>query len=231
MIAALLLAFALLQGSEPWPQPPGTIAQTCGAAGCAFLALQKGEVHGILALNPGSIDSDRDFGRYLGAARHLVPKTEAPIRVLRTANGWTVVVTAVSDEDAFVFRVRFINRRGRVMNKFDLPTVLHTVRAGAIFGGTDQIVLLCAGDPHPYTDLWWAFLLPDNGRTHRGYPELVGQGNGRIYWAGAATRGGSEAGLIVERQHPVDGDANRVLTITEDWNWDPGIPSLILGPH
>ncbi|MGH9533620.1 MAG: hypothetical protein ACRD2E_02045 [Terriglobales bacterium] len=230
MIAALLLAFALLPGAQPWPKPPGTIARSCGAAGCAFLAVQKGQVRGILAFNPGSVDSDRDFGRYLSAAQNLVPKTEAPIRALQTANGWKVVISAVSDQDAFTFRVRFINRQGRVMNKFDLPTVLHTTRAGAIFGGTDQIVLLCAGDPHPYTDLWWAFLLP-NRSFHRGYPALVGQGNGRIYWAGAGTQGGAEPGLIVERQHPVGGDANRVLTITEDWNWNPAIPSLVLGAH
>lgn len=222
MIAALLLASILFGGVRTVPEPPGTVAKACGAGGCSYLAVQHGEVRGILSFTRGSIDADRDLGRYLGSAQALVPKTEAPIRELETRRGWRVVIAAAVDGPLFRLRAHFISPNGQPRGVFGMSQFLRYVRVGALFGGKDQIVLIEADDGHAYTTFWRAFRLPDHG-----YPELLAQGWGRILWAGT----GAQPGIIVKRQHPVGGDANRVLSITEYWNWDPRLDQLVLAQH
>jgi hypothetical protein len=76
---------------------------------CQILAVDEGRVTFI---EPGV--RSLVIGKYVGAAQRFVPRTEAPIRDVRSPQGWHVVVSLflAREEESAKLRIRFFGPDG-----------------------------------------------------------------------------------------------------------------------
>ncbi len=214
---ALLNCFAAVPGEidrSCWTSPaPGSNEQIC-----QILAIHQGVVK---FTEPGrTVDIDK----YVAAAQSFVPRTEAPIRELRSRQGWHVVVSSFLDhKERFVgLRIRFFGPDLRLRSKADVAGWLEDIESGVLFGGSDEIVAVQSNWEHAYnseTDIW---LLPAQGA-----PRHLLKLNATIghFSAGSDSR---PPGLKLQRQTYDGLNAETKGWVTKFWVWDRAHKSLML---
>src|ERR1700749_1607668 len=131
------LALIILQLVAAHVKAPGEIDSICSTY-CQVLAVQQGQVRFIDFVPPSR---NLLLGKYLPGDQHLVPKTEAPIRDLRSPQGWRVVVSAYMnhDQEAVLLRVRFFGRDGPSRGTIDAFAELESASRGTPFAGVEEI--------------------------------------------------------------------------------------------
>lgn len=103
-----------------------------------------------------------------------MPRTEAPIRDLRSPSGWHIVASAFlphdeEDPDA-TLRVRFFGRDGKLRATEEAMIALQGVGVGYLFGGPADIFALQSNVEHSYNSTTSLWLLPVQG----GPQQLIG---------------------------------------------------------
>ena len=190
---------------------------------------RAGDVCEILAVVRGSVTYTEPeirslvIGKYSSAAQRLVPRTEAPIRDLRSTGGWRIVVSSFlnrEEEAGAMLRIRFFGPDGKQRDTADVSMTLEGVKVGRLFGGADDILAVQSNEEHAYnsmTDIW---LLPRQGE-----PQQLIEMNatlGRFSGGG----NGSRPGVWVSRQTYDGVHAETKGWVAEFWAWDPSEKSL-----
>ena len=111
------------------------------------------------------------LGNYAPAAQRLVPRTEAPVRDLRSSGGWRVVVRIYlnHDDDDFLAHVRFFVPDGRLRVTDDALEYLEETRIGTLFGGGDEIFAMTSNEEHAYNTQSDSMGIAEAGRS-QSYP-------------------------------------------------------------
>lgn len=199
---------------------PGQIDRECRAF-CATLAVQDGVVRFIDSMPP---TANLEVGRLVGADQRLVPRTEAPIRDLRSPRGWHVVIGASLDHEELVVRLRlhFFSPDGALKEEGELLSALVSTEIGTLFGGTDEILAVTSVEKHSYNDQSEIWLLPEDGK-----PKLVLALDGSFRTV-AGNPSSVMRGITVERQIYDGVHAETKGTVQEFYVWDPKAKSLTL---
>jgi hypothetical protein len=166
------------------------------------------------------------LGEYAGAAQRFVPRTEAPIRDLRSARGWHIVVSAVlQKEDLPRLRIRFFGPDWSVRATKEALMMLEQVEIGRLFGETDEVLAFQSNEEHSYNSRTSVWLLPERG----GPKELI-ESNAVL---GRFSKGSNTArpGVWISRQSYDGLHSDTKGWVDEFWAWDPARRSLILEPR
>jgi hypothetical protein len=198
--------------------PPAEVDRHCRNGYCDVLNVRDGVVR--------LVDSQRtlDLGKYVAAAQDLVPRNEAPIRVLLSPSGWRIVVSAFlghADEAEAGLRVRFFGPDTRLRMMDTVLMALEQVEIGRLFGGDDEILAIQSNEEHSYnsrTDIW---LLPERGAPKRLID--VGAKFGKV-----AKDPGTRPGIWISRQTYDGVHAETKGWEDEFWIWDAKNKSLAL---
>ncbi len=165
------------------------------------------------------------MGKYLAEDQHLVPRTETPIRGLRSARGWRIVVSAFlrhsgPNQGLCGLRLRFIDPRGVLEGSDDILETIEEVDIGYLFGGHDDIFAVTSTEEHAYnvdTEIW---LLPE-----RGHPKLLLAFAG-IYEKSNRAEPGHPAGVTAARETYDGVHAEAKGRVQEFWVWNSQTQSL-----
>jgi len=165
------------------------------------------------------------IGKYVSAVQRLVPRTEAPIRDLRSPRGWHIVVSSFlykEGEKAGLagLRVRFFGPDGKLRGIGEVLMVLEGDEVGHLFGGDDDIFVIQSNVEHSYNSMVNMWLLPE-----RGTPQRLIDVNATL---GEFSKigGGARPGVWIRRQ-TYDGEhAETKGWADEFWVWDPTKKSL-----
>jgi hypothetical protein len=197
---------------------PGQIDSICRDQ-CEILAVQEGTVRFIDQWPP---TRNLDLGKYAPAAQRLVPRTEAPVRDLRSPRGWRVVASVYldHDEDEILMHIRFFGPDGKLRTTSGVLSALEQTAIGNLFGGNDEVFAITSNEEHAYnaqTELW---LLPE-----RGDPKLLIEIQGVPQnFSGQAA--GTVPGVMIARQ-TYDGVRSETKgTVQEFYAWEPKTKSL-----
>jgi hypothetical protein len=202
---------------------PGQIDIICREY-CRALAIQGGAVRFIDQAHQAA--RSVAIGGYVAAAQRLVPRTEAPIRELRSPRGWHVVVSAFLHHDAdnegeAGVHIRFFDSNGANQLTDDVPVGVDQMELGRPFGGSDELFAISAEEEHAYnveTEIWF---LPEQGR-----PKLVMTLPG-VYEKFVRAAGNQVGGVRVARE-TYDGEHSETKgRVQEFWSWDANAKSLI----
>jgi len=183
---------------------------------CQSLALQQGLVR-FVELDP-ALPRNLVIGPYVAQDQPLVPKTEAPIRDLRSPRGWHVVVSALLIHRKEVInprlRVRCFDPQGRLRATHDVLSRLDRAEIGSLFGRHDEIFALTSEEEHSYNDQTEIWFLPE-----RGIPRLLLSIPGAFenFTSGA---GGRVPGLTIARETYDGIHAETKGTVHEFYAWD-----------
>jgi hypothetical protein len=201
---------------------PGQVDSVCREY-CQVLAVQGGVVKYIDQTPPAP--RAFDVGSYLAGDQTILPRTEAPIRDLRSQRGWRIIASAFlrhdgDNEGEPAVRIRFYDSHGSEPLTDDVLESLQRFSVGRPFGGEDEIFVVTSGEEHSYnveTELWY---LPENGKPKR------------LVWLRgvfeAFARAGQVPGVSVGRQ-TYDGEhAETKGVVREFYIWDPRAKSLTL---
>ncbi len=198
---------------------PGQIDSVCRER-CDILAVQEGKVRFI----DQWLNRNLVLGTYAAGAQRLVPRAEAPVRDLRSPNGWRIVVSVAMKhkEDELRVRLRFFGPDGLLRTKEEALAFVEQARIGNLFGGSDAIFAITSNEEHAYNTLTNIWFLPD-----RGPPKVLLEVNG-VYKSFAGRVAGQEAGVTVARQTYDGANSETKGTVQEFWKWDSDSKSLIL---
>ena len=199
---------------------PGQIDSICGAH-CEILAVQEGRVRFIDQRPP---TRSVDLGKYIPTAQPLVPRTEAPVRDLRSQSGWRVVTSVYLDhgEDAILTHIRFFGPDGTLRGTDDVLSLVEQAKIGTLFDGSDQIFAVTSNEEHAYnvqTKMWF---LPSTGG-----PKLLATIPG-TFQQFADGAGGKVAGVTVKRQTYDGVHADTKGTVDQFYVWDRSTKTLKL---
>jgi len=142
---------------------PGEVHRLCLGQSCQVLAVQDGVVRFIEDRPPAP--RNLVLGHYVSADQRLVPRTEAPIRDVRSPRGWRIVVSAcfIRGEYPSKLRLRFFDPAGSMWVTHDILMTLEDVEVGRLFGDADEILAITSNEEHVYnaeTEIWY---LPEHG--------------------------------------------------------------------
>jgi hypothetical protein len=198
------------------------VDRACVAEHCQTLTVRNGEVRFIENTPPAR---DLLLGPYLTGDKRLVPRTEAPIRELRSQRGWRVVVSALLDhrEHGVLLRVRFLNRMGKLQTTDDLLMVLESAEVGNLFGGNDEILTITSNEEHAYNAQTSVWFLPAIGKPRRllSFTGAIGE------FQKSNADGGP--GVRINRESYDGVNANTKGHTQEFWSWNPQQKTLNLG--
>lgn len=199
----------------------GQIDQVCHSY-CQGLAVQGGVVKFV----DKAPHAPRTLviGPYLRAIQHLVPRTEAPIRNLRSRRGWRIIVSAILDHDEgdTKLRVRFFDPAGVSRITDDVLSAVEQIEIGNVFGSGDEIFAISSEQEHAYnvqTEIWF---LPEQGDPKR------------LLWSPGIFKGfvhglaGKPPGVIVDRETYDGVHAKTKGRHREFYTWNSRIKSLTL---
>jgi hypothetical protein len=184
---------------------------------CAILAVERG---GVTYIEPGF--RRLVIGKYISAGQRFVPRTEAPIRDLRSPGGWHIVVSSFLQRAEFSasLRVRFFGPDGKLRGTGDVLMALERIEVGHLFGGTEEILAIQSNEEHSYNSMSGMWLLPQ-----RGEPRQLIDINATL---GKFSRGGNKLppGAWIRRQTYDGVHAETKGWVNEFWVWDPARKSL-----
>ncbi|MGD0497080.1 MAG: hypothetical protein ABSC23_01455 [Bryobacteraceae bacterium] len=184
-----------------------------------------------LAVNNGSVTYTEAglrslvIGKYVGAAQRFVPGTEAPIRDLRSPDGWHIVVSSAllrGAEAGAMLRIRFFGPGGEPRGTAEVQMTLEGDEVGHLFGGADNILAVQSNEEHSYnsmTDIW---LLPKQGE-----PRKLIEMNAILGRFSSGSKG-TRPGVWIRRQTYDGVHAETKGWLDEFWIWDPARKSLTL---
>jgi hypothetical protein len=202
----------LLQLSAATGRVSGQIDSACRAY-CQILAIQDGKAMLIDQTPPFR---DLDLGSYIAAAQPLVPRTEAPVRDLRSSRGWRVVASVFLDhkQSEVLTRIRFFDPGGVLQWKEVVMESVEESAIGTLFGGSDEVFAMTSNEEHAYNVLTEIWLLPASGR-----PTLLLTAPG-TYQGFSDGRAGSAAGVMLARQtyDGVHADTKGIVEQFYAWN-------------
>ena len=207
--AALLFSFAA------WAQPSRTVVSKCLGDACASLEIVG---HQVEFTKTGPYGTKRVVGEYLSGSQALVPLTEAPIRILKTRKGLTIVATAFLeqfDEYGPGIRIRILGPRGQQIASDEVDDEEHNLdRLELLNLGPDQVLAIVASGDHAYSTQTVFWLLPQSG-----LPARVLATEGWLEGFSERTAGGSaEARIKVTDQGGPNTHAG--TEHTELWIWN-----------
>jgi hypothetical protein len=178
---------ALLLSLVTWAQPARTVVSKCLGDACASLEIVG---HQVEFIKTGPYGTKRSVGDYLSGSQALVPPTEAPIRILKTRNGLTIVATAFLeqfDEYGPGIRIRILGSRGQQIASDEMSDEEHNLgRMELLNLGPDQVLAIVASGEHAYSAQTIFWLLPQSGSPARvlategwleGFPERTAGGS------------------------------------------------------
>lgn len=166
------------------------------------------------------------IGKYVGAAQSLVPRTEAPIRDLRSLRGWRIVVSSFlprdKESDARL-RIRFFDPDAKLRSTDEALMALEEIEVGRLFGGTDDVAVIQSNEEHSYNSMLDMWLLPERDKPQK----LI---NGLNATLGRFSEGdnGTAPGLWIRRQTYDGIHAETKGWIDQFWRWNPAKKSLTL---
>jgi hypothetical protein len=197
---------------------PGQVDSIC-RINCKILAVQEGTVR-LIDQSPPT--RNLVLGKYMPAAQHLVPKTEAPILNLRSTRGWRIVASPYLDhnQDELLIHLRFFGPEGRIRRTGDALMQIVQTSLGSLFGEDDEIFSITSGEEHAYNDQTEIWLLPQ-----RGVPQLLLKFQGTYENFSPLTRG-RKPGVMIARQTYDGVHAETKGIVQEFWTWDPKKRSL-----
>jgi hypothetical protein len=196
---------------------PGQVDSICRAK-CEILAVQGGSVKFIDQwLNRTVV-----LGRYAASAQNLVPRTEAPIREIKSARGWRIVASAYldHDQDELHARLRLFGPDGKLKGTGDILSVVEEAKVAGLVGGNDEVFVVTSNEEHAYnaqTEIW---LLPEHGD-----PKVLLQIQGDF---GGFIGQNLTRGVAIARQTYDGIDAKTKGTVQELYVWNPETKSLVL---
>jgi hypothetical protein len=163
------------------------------------------------------------LGKYVSEAQRFVPRTEAPIRDLRSPRGWHIVVSSVLQKEELPrLRVRFFGPDGSLRTTDEVLMTLEEIEIGRLFGGTDDVLAIQSNEEHSYNSMTSVWLLPE-----RGEPKGLIEDHatlGKFSTGGNNTRPG-----VSIRSQTYDGVNSATKGwATELWVWDSAKKSLTL---
>jgi hypothetical protein len=221
LLPAMIKTLVLFQLIAASAAVPGQVDIACRAY-CQVLVVQGG----IVKFLDQAPHSPRTviLGNYAPAAQRLVPRTEAPVRDLRSSGGWRVVVSIYlnHDDDDFLAHVRFFAPDGRLRVTDDALEYLEETRIGTLFGGDDEIFAMTSNEEHAYntqSDIW---VLPK-----RGDPKVILEIQG-IFATITGGDDGRKPGVTVARQTFDGVHAETKGAIREFYAWNRETKSLVL---
>jgi hypothetical protein len=199
---------------------PGQIDSVCRAY-CQALAVQNGLVRFVDMVQP---PRNLIIGRYVRSDQRLVPRSEAPIRDLRSRHGWRVVVSAFlnHEQGESALRLRFFDPSGALEMTYDVLSDLEQVDIGGLFGGSDEVFAITSDEEHAYntrTEIWF---LPNIGKP-KTLLTLPG-----VYGRFSRAAAGKVPGVVVNRQTYDGLHADTKGTLEEFYVWSPEAKSLTL---
>ena len=211
----LLNLFAAVPGEidrSCWKSPVAGSAENV----CQILTVDRDMVTFIEPLRTIKLD------RYVSVAQRFVPRTEAPIRDLRSPQGWRIVVSSFLNhaEKSAMLRVRFFDPDSHLRGKADLAMALEDIEVGRLFGGSDEIVAVQSNEEHSYnsqTDIW---LL-----ARQGAPRRLLTINATISKFSTGSNG-APPGVAIHRQTYDGIHAETKGWAEEFWVWDSANKSL-----
>jgi hypothetical protein len=217
----MILSIAFLAASAA---AQGQVDRVCRAY-CTMLSVQGGTVRFI----EQSPEAPRDIalGRYMQAEQHFVPRTEAPIRNLRSQRGWRIVISAFLHHDAENeglpgVRLHFFDPSGMAEGTDDALMSVDQTEIGRLFGGSDEIFAITTSEEHAYNTQTKVFLLPETGR-----PKLLLAVGGDLRKFGNGA-GNSPPGLTIARQTYDGVHSETKGTVPEFYAWNRETKSLEL---
>jgi hypothetical protein len=216
----ILIAFQIAAASIT---VPGQIDVGCQGY-CSALAVQSGVVR-FVEMAPHA-PRTLAIGSYDRADQHLVPRTEAPIRGLRTPLGWRVVVSAFLDHDQLEtkFRLRFFDPLRKLQATYDALSAIEGARIGHLFGGADEIVAITSDEEHAYNVLTEIWFLPEQGPPKN---LIRVRGTFSNFSVGSAAKA---PGVTIARQTHDGVRAETKGTVLNFYAWDGKSKSLIQHP-
>ena len=214
----MIYAFLLFQLATTSNTPRMEVDRICRAR-CEILTVQEGTVRFINEWPPSRTLS---LGRYAAEAQSFVPRTEAPVRDLRSEHGWRVVVSSYldHDQDELLTHLRFFGPAGRLREETSVLAKIERAQIGNLFGGADEIFAVTSNEEHAYnarTEIWW---LPQDAN-----PTLLieVQGQPRRF---LSTSSGGGPGVSFDRQTYDGVNADTKRTVEEFYVWDSTKKSL-----
>lgn len=208
-----------------WPCLAQVVTRQCLGGDCASLAV----VGKMLEFRTtGTYEKARAVGEYASGAQRLVPKGEAPIRMLKGKDGLTVVITASLPEfDEYgpaigirvydhALRQVFADQAGDDQNRLD------TLELKSV--GADQMVAMGTSGEHRYDAQILVWLLPA-----RGLPTRVFDAPGSVRRF-SVTDKTQAVELVIARQTYDGVDAKSIGERLEQWRWDRERRSFHLAP-
>jgi hypothetical protein len=199
---------------------PGQIDIICSGDDCDVLAVQNGSVI-LIQGGPFPIRGP-DLGKYLSAAQPLVPRTEAPVRDLRSPGGWRVIASVYLDHAKRhpSLHLRFLGPDGRLKATTSvLPATVET-KVGDLFGGGDEIFAVTSFEQHVYNTQTGIWFLPALGEPK----ELLAVLGGIKEFHGAAA--GGVPGVMIARQTYDGIHAETKGTVNEFYTWNRDTKAL-----
>jgi hypothetical protein len=215
MMKRLFISLYLLAASAVFASE---VDRVCRNGICEVLTVQDGVVR--------LVDSVRtlDLGKQVPAAQTVVPRNEAPIRVLRSLNGWRILISAFlahSGESEAGLRVRFFGADARLRTTDTVLIALEQVEIGRLFGSDDDILALQSNEEHSYNSTADIWLLPERGR-----PKRLIHANATI--GNFIKNSGTRPGIWIRRQTYDGVSAETKGWVDEFWVWDAKNKSLAL---
>ena len=211
----LLTSFISLQLLGIHDPVPGQKDSVCRQY-CQTLAVKDGIVRFMDLVPP---PRNLPVGQYIEADQFLVPAIEAPIRDLRSQNGWRIVVSAFlhhdpENEGEAGLRLRFFASDAALRATDDILMELERSEIGRFFGGTDEVFIVTSNEEHAYnveTEIW---LLPQTSNARR------------LLWIRGSVVSlrdggdGKSPGAMVTRQTYDGVHADTKGTVQEFYTWD-----------
>ncbi|MGA3019312.1 MAG: hypothetical protein ABSF62_19480 [Bryobacteraceae bacterium] len=210
MTRFLIVLPCLILAAEPAEQ---VIDKVCPQVGCRYLVVRGGQVTFIDSAQPAR---EIPLGTYIQTDQKLVPRTEAPIRELRSARGWRVVISTFLDHkelDAWN-TVRFFSPSGRLERTSGAQMSLMGAELGKLFGGDNEVVVVTSYAQHVYNTQTMIWAIPQSGK-----PKLLLDLNGSVERI-VRGDGGTEAGVWISRNTYDGVDASTKGSAAEFWRWD-----------
>jgi hypothetical protein len=207
------VSILLLCGTLLAAQTTGDVDRTCNKGFCDLLVVRDGQVRFVET--GGLLPTDLALGPYISAAQSQVSKTELPVRDLRSANGWRVVISAFLDkpEQTAGLRVHFFAQNGKQVDVQEVQMKLEKGDVGTPFGGSDEVLTITAWAEHGYNSRTSIWLLPGTGKP----VELLAE-RGVVDRFIAPTEG--EAGVWINRDTYDGIHAETKGRVPEFWKWD-----------
>jgi len=198
---------------------PGQIDSICRER-CDVLAIQEGKVRYI----DQWLNRNLVLGTYVAGAQRFVPREEAPVRDLRSPNGWRVIISVAIEhkEDDLLVRLRFFGPNHLLRATGEALAFVEQARIGNLFGGADAIFAITSSEEHAYNTLTNIWFLPE-----RGLPKMLLEVNG-VYKSFADSVKGQGAGVTIARQTYDGANSETKGTVQEFWKWNSDSKSLVL---